>query len=73
MPIDAFENRRPKVGATTYLSPSAQVIGGVTVGECCYVGPGAVLRGDFGAIVIGDETAIEVTGRGDSSSLACAG
>jgi phenylacetic acid degradation protein len=59
MPIYAFENRRPRIGATTYVSPSAQVIGQVSIGERCYIGPGAVLRGDFGAIDVGDETAIE--------------
>ncbi len=59
MPLYAFENHRPSIGATTYVSPSAQIIGKVTIGERCYVGHGAVLRGDFGAIEIGDETAIE--------------
>jgi tRNA-Thr(GGU) m(6)t(6)A37 methyltransferase TsaA len=29
------------------------------IGERCYVGHGAILRGDYGAIEIGDETAIE--------------
>jgi carbonic anhydrase/acetyltransferase-like protein (isoleucine patch superfamily) len=59
LPVYTFENHRPSIGATTYVSPTAQIIGKVTIGERCYVGHGAVLRGDFGAIEIGDETAIE--------------
>ncbi len=59
MPVYAFENHRPKIGATTYVSPSAQIIGRVTIGERCYIGHGAIRRGNFGAIEIGDGTAIE--------------
>ena len=59
MPVYAFENHRPIIAATTYIAPSAQIIGRVTIGERCYIGHGAILRGDFGFIEIGDETAIE--------------
>jgi carbonic anhydrase/acetyltransferase-like protein (isoleucine patch superfamily) len=59
MPVYAFENHRPIIAATTYIAPSAQIIGKVTIGERCYIGHGAILRGDFGSIEIGDETAIE--------------
>jgi carbonic anhydrase/acetyltransferase-like protein (isoleucine patch superfamily) len=59
MPIYAFEDRRPTIAATTYVSPSAQVIGSVAIGERCYVGHGVILRGDYGSIEIGDETAVE--------------
>jgi carbonic anhydrase/acetyltransferase-like protein (isoleucine patch superfamily) len=59
MPVCAFENHRPTIAATTYIAPSAQIIGKVTIGERCYIGHGAILRGDFGSIEIGDETAIE--------------
>jgi len=59
MPVYAFENHRPIVAATTYIAPSAQIIAKVTIGERCYIGHGAILRGDFGSIEIGDETAIE--------------
>jgi len=31
----------------------------VTIGENCYIGPGARVRGDYGTIIIGDNTAIE--------------
>lgn len=59
MTIFSFEGKRPSIAATAYISPSAQVIGQVTIGERCYVGHGAILRGDYGSIEIGDETAIE--------------
>ena len=59
MPIYAFEGRQPVIAESAYVSPSAQVIGDVRIGARCYVGHGAILRGDYGSIVIGDETAVE--------------
>lgn len=59
MAIYAFEDRRPDVAATAYVSPTAQVIGDVAIGERCYIGHGAILRGDYGSIEVGDESAIE--------------
>lgn len=57
--IFAFDGRRPKIGKGTYISPTAQVIGDVQIGENCYVGPGSILRGDYGTIQIGEGTAVE--------------
>ena len=45
---------RPIVDASSYVHPQAVVIGQVTIGRNCYIGPGAVLRGDWGAIEIED-------------------
>jgi carbonic anhydrase/acetyltransferase-like protein (isoleucine patch superfamily) len=59
MTICSFEGRVPRIAATAYVAPSAQVIGDVRIGERCYVGHGAILRGDYGTIEIGDETAVE--------------
>ncbi len=59
MPIYEFENRKPRIGKGTFIFPSADVIGDVTIGENCYVGPGARIRGDYGSIKIGNDTAIE--------------
>ena len=47
-----FNGMRPRIDATAYVHPSAVVIGDVTIGPRCYIGPHASLRGDFGAIVI---------------------
>ncbi len=40
----------PVVDSSAYVHPLAVVIGHVTIGPDCYIGPGAVLRGDWGKI-----------------------
>lgn len=55
----SFEGRKPTIGAETYVSELAQVIGDVRIGNNCYIGHGAILRGDYGSIEIGDGTAVE--------------
>ncbi|MBN1848548.1 MAG: gamma carbonic anhydrase family protein [Deltaproteobacteria bacterium] len=52
MPIYEFEGKRPSIGKYAFVHPCAILIGGVTIGENCYIGPGAVLRADFGEIEI---------------------
>jgi carbonic anhydrase/acetyltransferase-like protein (isoleucine patch superfamily) len=54
-----FDGRQPAIGAGSYVSETAIVIGDVTIGERCYIGHGAILRGDYGAIVLGNETSVE--------------
>ncbi len=54
-----FDGREPIVETETYVSETAQVIGDVVIGSQCYIGHGAILRGDYGRIEIGDGTAIE--------------
>ena len=54
-----FEGRRPVIDETAYIFPSATVIGDVVIGRNTWVGPGAVLRGDYGRIEVGGYTAIE--------------
>ncbi len=49
----------PSLGAGTWISDSAQVIGDVAIGRDCYIGHGVILRGDYGNIRIGNGTAIE--------------
>ncbi len=55
----AFDGRTPTVGTDTYISHTALVIGDVIIGDNCYIGHGAILRGDYGSIKIGNGTAIE--------------
>jgi carbonic anhydrase/acetyltransferase-like protein (isoleucine patch superfamily) len=55
----SFDGRLPSVGNGTYVSETAQVIGDVRIGNNCYVGHGAILRGDYGTIDIGNEAVIE--------------
>ncbi len=57
--ISTFEGRTPRIGAGSYVHPSADVIGDVSIGVQCWIGPGARLRGDYGRILIGDCTAVE--------------
>ena len=59
MSMYEFEGKRPKVGETSFVHPEAVLVGGVTIGENCYIGPGAVLRGDFGYVEVGDGSNIQ--------------
>jgi carbonic anhydrase/acetyltransferase-like protein (isoleucine patch superfamily) len=54
-----FNGKQPKIGKDTYVSELAHVIGDVEIGNNCYIGHGAILRGDYGRIEIGDGTAVE--------------
>lgn len=59
--IYEFDGMRPTISPTAYVSESATIIGDVTVGAYCYIGPGAVIRGDARGcpITIGAGTAVE--------------
>ncbi len=59
MTVRAFEGKTPVVGPGTWIHPSADVFGDVVIGAECWIGPGARLRGDYGAIRIGSRTSIE--------------
>ncbi len=54
-----FDGKQPVVGKDAYVSDLARVIGDVIVGDNCYIGHGAILRGDYGRIDIGAGTAVE--------------
>ncbi|MGA1792929.1 MAG: gamma carbonic anhydrase family protein [Thermoplasmatota archaeon] len=49
----------PRIGEGTFVFETATVVGDVELGNDVYVGPGAVVRGDYGSIVIGDRVSIE--------------
>jgi len=57
--INTFEGKRPVIGENSYVHPSADVLGDVRIGSGCWIGPGARIRGDYGRIVIGDNTSVE--------------
>ena len=57
--IYAFDEKEPEIGRNVYISDQAVVIGDVKIGDGCYVGPGAILRGDYGSIEIGPGTSVE--------------
>jgi phenylacetic acid degradation protein len=50
----AFKGFIPVVHESAYVHPQAAVTGNVIIGKDVYVGPGAAIRGDWGAIVIED-------------------
>jgi phenylacetic acid degradation protein len=50
----AFNGMRPVVHPTAFVHPQANVTGDVWIGRDVYIGPGAVLRGDWGRITVGD-------------------
>ena len=52
--IYAYKGMQPVVDPSAYVHPSATLIGHVTIGQKVYIGPGAVLRGDWGRIICED-------------------
>ncbi len=49
-----FKGFTPVVHPSSYVHPQAVVTGNVIIGKDVYIGPGAMLRGDWGAIIIKD-------------------
>src|SRR5215813_3477548 len=52
MPLFSFEGRAPKVSSTAWIAPTATLVGDVTVEDDASVWYGAVLRADFGPVVV---------------------
>lgn len=57
--IRSLNGKTPRIAETAFVSEAAYVVGDVVIGEGSNVWPGAVIRGDFGRIVIGRETSVE--------------
>ena len=57
--IKELNGDKPVIGERAFLAETATIIGTVTMGEDCSVWYGAVLRGDVGAIRIGDRVNIQ--------------
>ncbi|MFQ5972089.1 MAG: DapH/DapD/GlmU-related protein [Alphaproteobacteria bacterium] len=51
--VYAIDGLTPVVGPSSYVHPTAVLIGDVIIGPRCYIGPGASLRGDMGRLVVG--------------------
>lgn len=49
-----FQGLKPVIHESAFVHPQANVTGNVFIGKNCYIGPGAVLRGDWGKIVLED-------------------
>ncbi|MBK8054811.1 MAG: transferase hexapeptide repeat family protein [Saprospiraceae bacterium] len=52
--IYKFNGYIPVVDETSFVHPMASVTGNVIIGQNVYIGPGAAIRGDWGAIIIKD-------------------
>jgi carbonic anhydrase/acetyltransferase-like protein (isoleucine patch superfamily) len=59
MPRYALADRVPRIHQTAFVHPDAVIIGTVTIAAAASVWPGAVLRGDYGAIEVGAATSIQ--------------
>ncbi|MBI2165896.1 MAG: gamma carbonic anhydrase family protein [Chloroflexi bacterium] len=54
MPIYEFEGKRPRIGPSSYVHPTAVIIGDVVIGERCWIGPNVTIRADLNQIRIAD-------------------
>ena len=52
MPLFAFEGREPRVSPAAWIAPTATLVGDVLVEDDASIWYGAVLRADFGPIVV---------------------
>lgn len=52
--IYSFKGHIPVVHPSSFVHPLAAVTGNVIIGENCYIGPGAAIRGDWGEIILED-------------------
>ncbi|MGC8498822.1 MAG: gamma carbonic anhydrase family protein [Acidimicrobiales bacterium] len=59
MALYALGDRVPTIHPDAFVHPDAVVIGDVRVGAQASIWPGAVLRGDYGTILVGERTSIQ--------------
>jgi carbonic anhydrase/acetyltransferase-like protein (isoleucine patch superfamily) len=59
MPFYAVGDEQPQVAEGAFVAPNASVVGAVELGSESSVWFGAVLRGDFGRIVIGEGSCVQ--------------
>jgi len=52
--IYAFKGFIPVIHPSSFIHPQAAVTGNVVIGSNVYIGPGAAIRGDWGAVIIED-------------------
>ena len=52
--IYEFDGFVPVIDESSFIHPQANVTGNVIIGKDVYVGPGAVIRGDWGKVIIED-------------------
>lgn len=59
MPLESFGALAPRVHPEAWVHGSAWLLADVTVGARASIWPGVVLRGDQGAVIIGEDTNVQ--------------
>jgi carbonic anhydrase/acetyltransferase-like protein (isoleucine patch superfamily) len=59
VPIYSLGDRVPHIHPDAFVHPDAVVIGDVRVGADTSIWPCAVLRGDYGTIIVGERTSVQ--------------
>lgn len=59
MSLYQFADKKPSVDRRAFVHPQAVLIGDVEVRADCYVGAGAVLRGDIGSVKVGKGSSVQ--------------
>jgi carbonic anhydrase/acetyltransferase-like protein (isoleucine patch superfamily) len=59
VPLYAIDDLVPTIDPLAFVHPEAVIIGNVTIGPHSSIWPCAVMRGDFGEIVVGEGTSIQ--------------
>ncbi len=59
MPSYQLQGKIPRIDADAFIHPEAVVIGEASIGAGCFVGPGAVIRADFGPITLGEGVSLQ--------------
>ena len=59
MPVYNLGAKKPRIDPTALVAPNATIIGDVVVGPRTSIWPGAVLRGDYGRIRIGENCSLQ--------------
>ncbi len=57
--IMEFSGKKPQIAPGAFIAPTAAIIGDVVIESGASIWFGAVLRGDFGRIIVGKDTSIQ--------------
>ncbi len=59
MAIYELDGKKPVIASDAFVHPEAVIIGEATIGTGCFIGPGAVIRADFGPISVGNGSTVQ--------------
>lgn len=59
MPLVPYRDHLPEVAADVFLTPTAYIVGRVTVGPRCNIWYGATVRGDTGWVTLGEAVNVQ--------------